>query len=183
MSLPIPTELVRVEGEPIADIEDILEGKVFHVTSLPNWNLIRQSGFILPNPDGLLPTTFGSHNSFFRKRGCVSVFDYRVEPPEDPINYKHRCHPLQPAQPDTPGVAILFLHPDIYPKLLSWELCQDEVMLRERVVPFVEAGHRGPIPISLIESVIYFRRTENPNSFAAIVRRSMQGDAADSKPQ
>lgn len=172
MSLPVPTELVRVEGEPIADIEDILEGKVFHVTSLPNWNLIRQSGFILPNPDGLLPTTFGSHNSLFRKRGCVSVFDYRVKPPEDPINYRHRCDPLQPAQPDTPGIAILFLHPDVYPKLLSWELCRDEVMYRERVVPYVEAGHPGPISISLVERVVYFRRTENPSCLAAILRRA-----------
>lgn len=182
MNLPVPTELVRVEGEPVTDIEDFLEGKVFHVTSLPNWDLIRQSGFILPNPAGLFPTTFGSKNSFFRKRGCVSVFDYRVRPPQA-INYRRRCDPLRRAQPDTPGVAILFLHPDIYPKLLSWELCQDEVKCREQIVPFVEAGHQGAIPISLIESLIYFRRTENPNSFAASVRRSMQGDAADSKPQ
>lgn len=122
MSLPTPTELVRVEGESVTDIEDILEGKVFHVTLLPNWNLIHTSGSILPNPAGQLPTTFGSSNSFFRARGCISVFDYRVKPPEGPIDYRHRCHPLQPAQPDTPGAAILILHPDFYPELLS-ELC------------------------------------------------------------
>ena len=176
MSLPEPTELVRVEGEPISDIEDILEGRVFHVTLLPNWSLICQSGYIFPNKDGVLPYTFGSDKSYFRNRGCVSVFDYRVKPPEDPINYRHRCHPLQPAQPDTPGVAILFLHPDIYPDLLSWELCRDEVMYRERVVPYVEAGYRGPIPVSKVEEVIFFRRTENPECWAAILRSAFRSN-------
>jgi hypothetical protein len=181
MKLPVLTELVRDEGDSINDVEDLLEGKVFHVTSLPNWELILKSGSIAPNSDGQFTNTFGSKNSFFRNRSCVSVFDYRVKPPEDNVDYRHRCHPLQPARPDTPGVAILFLHPVIYPKLLSWKLCRDEVMCRERVVPYVEAGHPGPISISFIENVIYFRRTENENSFAAIIRRSMQSN--DTKPQ
>lgn len=171
MNLLVPTELVRVEGDSLTDIEDILEGKVFHVTSLPNWELIRQSGSILPNPDGQFPTTFGSNNSYFRKRGCVSVFDYRVKP-RKAIDYRRRCDALRRVQPDTPGIAILFLHRDIYPKLLSWELCRDEVMLREQIVPFVEAGHPGPIPVAFIESVIYFRCTEDPNSLPAILRRA-----------
>lgn len=183
MSLPEPTELVRVEGESVTDIEDILEGKVFHVTLLSNWNLIRTSGSILPNPAGLLPTTFGSSNSFFRARGCVSVFDYRAKPPEGPIDYRHRCHPLQPAQPDTPGVAILILHPDIYPKLLSWELCRNEVMCREQVVPYVEAGHPGPIPASLIEQLIFFRRIEAPDSLPAMLRRARSRAPSSRKPQ
>lgn len=182
MSLPVPTELVRVEGDSLTDIEDIPDGKVFHVTSLPNWDLIRQSGSILPNPGGQFPTTFGSKNSYFRKRGCVSVFDYRVKP-RKAIDYRCRCDALRRVQPDTPGVAILFLHPAIYPKLLSWELCRDEVMLREQIVPYVEAGHPGPIPIAFIESVVYFRRTEDPNSFVAMIRRSIRREGKTIQPQ
>ena len=52
-------------------------GRVFHVTCLEVLNQMLVAGQICPNTDGDLPTPFGSTDSFFRKRGCVSVFDYR----------------------------------------------------------------------------------------------------------
>jgi hypothetical protein len=64
----------------------------------------------------------------------------------------------------------------VYPKLLSWKLCRDEVMHRERVVPYVEAGHPGPIPVTLVERVVYFRRTEDPDCLPAILRRARRAN-------
>jgi len=74
----VETEIDRLESESFADIEATLEGRVFDVTLREFFSRILVAGVIVPNQDGALPTTFGSSaNSFFRNRGCVSVFDFR----------------------------------------------------------------------------------------------------------
>lgn len=55
-----------------------LVGRVFHVTLSDNIPAIEASGAIRSNPGFDLKTTFGSsQNSYFRKLGCVSLFDLR----------------------------------------------------------------------------------------------------------
>ena len=79
-----------------------------------------------------------------------------------------KCPPTEPLSADS-GIAILLFKPEIYPKLLSWEGCRNED-LRQMVVPYVEAGYFGPIPISLIEKVIIVTKSEDPNSLVAMLR-------------
>lgn len=167
-------DIVRVESEPRADIEAVLEGHVFHVTKREYWPSILESGAILPNPDGKLATTFGSsRNSFFRKRGCVSVFDWRLAPPDTSPEPRYRCHPFQAAGVGEAGAAIAFLSVRTYSKLISWKLWEEQQAWGEMVAPYVEAGHPGPISIDLVERVLFLRLEEEPGSFAAMVRRSM----------
>jgi len=155
-------EVVRAENEPLDDIEAMLEGRIFHVTKREHWLAIKQCGVIRPNQDGSLPTTFGfSTNSHFRKRGCVSLFDWR-DATKEVRSFRYHCWPLTHAVPGGNGIAILFLKPGIVGRLITWEKWKQEApWLKEMVVPHVEAGHEGRIPIEDIERVLLLRRTVN----------------------
>jgi len=171
MSLPV-VEIVRLESERVDDIvEQHLQGRVFHVTKRAYWPSIQRAGAILPNAEGELPTTFGSSSkSFFRRRGCVSVFDYRLEDG----SRLHGCHPLQAAVPGEEGVAVLLLADAIQDKLIPWSRCKDEGA-SEQIVPHVEAGYPGPLPLALVESIVFFRREEDPSCLASILQRAKWG--------
>jgi len=59
------------------DLLPRLKGRVFHVTRRSVLDQIHKDGYILANQQGQRETAFGSSQSYFRKRGCVSLFDYR----------------------------------------------------------------------------------------------------------
>lgn len=165
------TEYVRSESESFGDVEALLEGCVFHVTRREYWPAIQRTGAILPNIDGSLATTFGSSkNSFFRNRGCVSVFDYREPPDEEIIDCRRRCYPFQPAAPGGKGITLLVLNSSLHEHLQPWTLWQDEKAYEEMIVPRVELGHIGPISLNLVDHIMHLRRIEDPNSFTAMLR-------------
>ncbi|NKE69954.1 hypothetical protein [Candidatus Manganitrophus noduliformans] len=165
------TTHIRSETESLDDIASALEGRVFHVTKLLYLDTILADAEIRPNPDGHLSTTFGHvPNAFFRKRNCVSVFDYRAAPTDQIRDFRNRCSPFQPARPPSEGIAILLLKPYIHASLIDWTQWKEEKMWRDMVVPYVEAGYPGPIPIDAIEEVICLKLNEDPNSFTARIR-------------
>lgn len=173
-------EFVRSETESVDDVRKMLEGRVFHVTKRENIEAILSSGALLPNTDGRLETTFGSSaNSFFRLIGCLSVFDYRKQEVPDIAEYRGRCYPFQAARPGGPGIAILMLKPESYQELLPWTEWSSSGDLSQNIVPYVEAGYPGPLPLSMIDEVLFVRITEDPGCFAALVRRSYSSDSAD----
>ena len=98
-----------------------LKGHVFHVTKLTNLEIIIQCGEISPNNEERFQTSFGSSNSFFRNRNCVSLFDYRIIETELFDQYAYRCLPTQAASPEC-GIAVLLTSEHIHPSLLSWDL-------------------------------------------------------------
>ena len=166
------TEYVRLETESLDDITALLEGRVFHVTKRSNLDSIRTDGEIKPNTDGTLAPTFGNtENAFFRKRNCVSLFDYRLEPTDKIRNRRGGCSPFMPAAPDGEGIAILLLKPDVYDALISWDRWEEEGPSSERIVPHVEAGHPGSISIDLIDEAICLKIKEDPNSIKAHLRK------------
>jgi len=168
-------EIVRLETAPKADIEAMLEGHVFHVTKLAYWESILMTGGLEPNTDYSFPTTFGSSsNSFFRNLGCISVFDYRTPPTVETKDVRYRCYPLQAAEPGTDGIVIMIFNPSIYDALIPWTTWKEHGDLKQMVVPYIEAGHPGPISTDKIDKLIYVRFEEDPNSFAAILKRSRQ---------
>jgi hypothetical protein len=163
---------VRLETEPLDDVEAQLEGRIFHVTKLAYLPSIIQCGEIRPNVAGALPTTFGSsQNSFFRNRNHVSLFDYRLEPTGEIKDCRHRCYPFSPASPPNGPVAVLFLKPEVSHALVPWTKWKEEEAWSEMVVPYVEVGYPGPLPFRLVSEVISVERTEDPHSHAAMLRR------------
>ncbi|WP_422506241.1 hypothetical protein [Stenotrophomonas sp. GZD-301] len=170
-------EFVQAESQPFRDLEALLESRVFHVTRRQNMQAILCSGALLPNADGQFETTFGSSaNSFFRLIGCVSVFDYRMQEVPNIAEYRGRCYPFQAARPGGAGIAILMLKPESYQELLPWTEWSSSGDLSQNIVPYVEAGYPGPLPLSMIDEVLFVRITEDPDCFAALVRRSYLGD-------
>jgi hypothetical protein len=167
------TEYSRLETASLADIELILEGRIFHVTKREFWPSIIASGAILHNRDGSLATTFGfSNNSYFRNRGCVSVFDYRQAATEEIKEFRNGCHPFGPARGDGAEIAILLLDPAIGEYLVPWSNWKTEEAYREMIVPHVEAGYPDRIPLDAIEQVIFLRLLEDPQSLAAVLRHA-----------
>ncbi|MFC1491319.1 hypothetical protein ACFLQ0_01870 [Nitrospinota bacterium] len=132
----------------------LLIGRIFHVTRLNILDQILAAGAILANTDGKLPPGgFGSYpNSYFRKRGCVSLFDL-LNPPEKKIDeHIHKCSPFTPAYSGH-NLAFLFLSQEEYPKLVPWSNWKEDKDYGDQIVPYVEAGYLGDIPISSIEEI------------------------------
>ena len=146
----IRTQLTVNEAELTDRLLPLVEGRVFHVSLLSNLPAILTAGAIQPNIDGTFDTTFGySTNSYFRNRGCVSIFDWRTPPPDE--NYVYRCWPFPR---EVHGLAIFILSPAAYTDLLPWTRWKSDEALGEMIAPYVEAGYKGAIPLALIDEVI-----------------------------
>ena len=171
--LYMTTTIVRLETASLDNILARLEGRVFHVTRLTNWPRIQEDGHILPSPGDRAEQTFGhASHGFFRKRGCVSLFDYRTAPTDTVRDFRARCYPFRPAMPPSEGVAILIMKREGYRKLIPWTAWKDEEAFDYVIVPHAEAGYPGPLPIDVIEDVICLTLTEDPTSLAAVLRRT-----------
>jgi hypothetical protein len=171
--MEISKKFIRTETESLDDVEALLQSRVFHVTRLINLPSIMEVGEISTNQDGRLPTTFGfSGNSFFRNRNCVPLFDYRSEASEEIKGFRSRCDPFRPALPPNGPIAILMLHPEAYGSLIPWTKWKEEEAWREMVVPYVEAGFPGPLPLRLVTEIYAVKITEDPTSYGALLRRA-----------
>jgi hypothetical protein len=142
------------KGDALQQLMPILEGKVFHVSKSKNWTKIEKLGKIIPNENGDLETSFGSsRNSFFKNKGCVSVFDYRNIHEDKPQEHIWKCEPTSPLTPEG-GIVIFVLSEETYSKLIPSEGLKEEDF-NQMVVPYVEAGYPGAIELSLINEVIF----------------------------
>ncbi len=131
-----------------------LVGRVFHVTSVISLDQILASGEIRPNVDGQFTTTFGfSSNSFFRKRGCISIFDYRFASLKQIEESICKCSPFHVPRSDH-KLAYMFLSANEHHRLIPWTKWKEEQAWGEMIVPYVEAGFPGSIPMPSIEEVL-----------------------------
>jgi len=167
------------ESQKVAFVER-LWGEVFHVTFARNLESIKKSGGVLVNTDGTMKTTFGdATNSIFRRKGCVSVFDYECCSMEKWREYMWKCDPLQNYEKE---LAFLFLGESAKRNLIRWRHVKDE-WKSERVVPHVEAGHKGTIPLSDVAEIIIVRVIVDSNSLASILKRSRHNFKRKSGPK
>lgn len=129
-----------------------LRGRVFHVTYASNLDKIKTAGEVLVNVDCALTTTFGnSEHSLYRRRNCVSVFDYESPTDEKWREHMWKCSPLGPSKHHS--LAFLFLSEEGKNNLVRWgEVASD--WDAERVVPHVEAGYKGSIPLTCISEIL-----------------------------
>jgi hypothetical protein len=149
-----PITFLRLSGNLFKAVYPRLQGRVFHVSLFSNLGQILGTGNILPNQHGQFTTTFGSsENSFFRNRGCVSLFDYRSVTQEELNDSVFKCSPMQPAYSGS-AVAIFMLADSTCPPLLSWQMWKEAKAWSEMVVPYVEMGHHGPLPLSLVDEIM-----------------------------
>ena len=139
-----------------------LRGRVFHVTRLAALAEILRAGEIRGNADRALPTVFGSTNSYFRNRGCISFFDYRSASEAQIEEATGKCSPfrLPPVveERDHLGtetkIAYLFLSPADHELLIPWTNWKVDEAYSEKIVPYVESGYPGSVPVSSIEEAL-----------------------------
>jgi hypothetical protein len=133
----------------------LLRGRALHVTCAAHVPAIAAAGAILPNSDGSFTSSFGSSTrSFFRLRGCVSVFNYRSATDERIEDSLWRCSPWQMGRRCKYELAIYMLSPATCAVLESTQLWHEQQAYDQMVVPQVEAGHPGAIPLSAIDELI-----------------------------
>ncbi|MCP4261228.1 MAG: hypothetical protein GY774_27530 [Planctomycetes bacterium] len=147
------------------ELMPLLEGHVFHVTKARFDHDIENCGKIVPNISGSLESSFGSsRNSYFRNMGCVSVFDFRKINDEEPVKHLHKCAPWSPLSKSEP-ISIYIFNAAIHDNLISW-IGWKSSDLRQMVVPYIEAGHKGPIDLSVVDQIIYVStECEDKNPF------------------
>lgn len=164
-------EIALPENEALARLLPRLMGKVFHVSKAQYYEPIVESGAILPN-DGRHGSSFGASKiSYFKNRGCVSVFDYRDSPKEKFQQFMGRCAPTLPASPESP-IVIFYLGEAAISRLLPWSGWEIDREVGEDVLPYLEAGHPGSIPLTEIDEILRVSITEQPNSLISIMRKA-----------
>jgi hypothetical protein len=147
------TQTIRSTEDPL------LIGNVFHATTPENFNKIIRENQILSNEKLSLESPYGRReNGFFKKRNCVSFFDYRDHKDESFKNHLYDCTIEQIYTEENDAVAILFLNKKFYKDLISWRLWKEQATLSEQVVPYVEAGLPGPLPLDQIESIVLYKQ-------------------------
>lgn len=135
------------------DLEPLLRGHVFHVTTEANYQSIARNGGISPN-SGSYASPFGDlKNGYFRKAGCVSFFDYRDC--TNPAWRRHRtdCRPTLALGVGSPLV-ILFLDEAFWDRLILWrDLDQKEASMMA-LIPHVECGIAGLVTLDMISKCL-----------------------------
>ena len=145
-----------------------LRTRVFHATSHTGFAGIQRDGYIGSNKDKRYPCAYPqAENSFFRKRGYVSLIDLRTATDEQIEDGDMKYRYLSPSSEQT---ILLFLKPDCYDQLVTWDVSKAEEGLRAMIVPYVESGFPDAIPVSCIEEAWEVTITQPPlNSFDALI--------------
>jgi hypothetical protein len=159
VSLDVRSHALNLHQSKLGDVLlPLLFGRVFHVTTASVLEKILTCGEIRPNRDGEFESVFGSTNSYFRKSGCVSLFDYRVATRKQIDDAIVNCSPflLPSSDPEDllyePQIAYLLLAVSAYDRVIPPP--GPDAWAEGKIVPHVEAGFPGPLPVELIDEVI-----------------------------
>lgn len=181
------TDLDLHSGQLDSILLPSLLGRVFHVTRLNVFEQIRAAGEIRANANGEFSTIFGSTNSYFRQRSCISFFDYRSASRKQIEDAVGKCSPyhLPSADPEfmnEPNIAFLFLSKIAHDRLIPWTKWQEEEAYSDKIIPWVEAGYPDSVPITLIEEVLRAKIDYPTDTIATALRRGRfrrHGDSGD----
>lgn len=165
MSVHMKETLKHIEnGNAFDALLPLIVGKVFHVTKEQNWPNISASGKLLPLPPERERVRTFSTESYFQQQGCVCLFDYRSFYETKPQKHYEKCLPTMPLTEDNP-IRVLFLAPIHYDKLVSSNQWYKNG-IGTNVVPYIEAGLKGEVPLSFFDEALIVTITENNNSLA-----------------
>lgn len=151
--MPPSLSVTHFEVRQFSDLARMLAGEVFHVTTPSVYGAILAAGAVEPNTVGR-ESPFGDTGSgFFRLRGCVSLFDYRAYGSAEWEEHAYKCLPTLPLRENF-AIVVLLLHEDQHAKLVPWNMWKEEEAWLHRVVPHVEAGYVGVLPLAAIKQVL-----------------------------
>jgi hypothetical protein len=130
-----------------------LQGRAFHITSVHNFLAIVRTGVIMHNRDGNLQGN-GGYNAYFKNRGCVSFCDLHGNTKAKDVREAALSKYNIFGQGDGDQFVYLFLASEHHGKLLPWHGWKAEEAWSEMVVPHLEAGYPGFVPLEEIEEAM-----------------------------
>lgn len=128
-------------------IVPLLVQKVFHVTPYDSFTKIMEDGFIKAGSE---VGCKWYENSFNRKNGYVSLFDFRDKDRSiigDALNIKLSLSSFGKR------IAVLILSEQQYPDLVTYEDVREKVSLKEKLVPYVESWYPRDISLDNIVEI------------------------------
>ena len=144
--------------ENVDEIPIWLADRVFHVTTLVSLRQIQSSKAIFPNDQLRYSSEFGCfENGYFRNKKCVSFFDYRNFGSEEWRENAYKCIPTLPLR-KLDDMAILFLKTQAYSRLIAWKEWKKGNNQSLRIVPYIEAGYPGEVPLEMISEIMTVQR-------------------------
>lgn len=134
----------------------LLRGRVFHVTTAAALPSILGAGKV--------SWDYGEPrypNAYFRSRGCLSVCDLRSLTEEELDDGLAKYTFVDPFTSEDP--AFLFIDPQRLERpLISWREQRERRDFEKQVVPFIEAGFRGDLPVAYLESILIAKIERDP---------------------
>jgi len=128
-----------------------LRDRVFHVTTQEAWPCIEASGRILSSPPECVPQY---DNAGLRHIGQVSVCDLRSLEEED-LQLAMDAYYFLDFRKESRGPVFLFLTESAIEDLVPYRELTDRInSLEKLIVPFIEAGYAGNLPLERISEVL-----------------------------
>ena len=148
-------ERVKVhQSELRTTLLDRLRGSVFHVTTQEAWPLIRSRGLVSSDPPDLPVIKKWEYNAYFRQKSHVSLCDLRSVQESDLHMALHRYFFLDPRS-GCPDPVFLILSSSAVNRIVTYgEAIDDATEAGQMIVPFVEAGYPGDLPLAEITDVL-----------------------------
>ncbi len=132
----------------------LLKDCIFHVTNMDGRIGIFNSMRIMNNHDGRFEFSYGqSVNSFGRKRGYVSLFDFRNKDKEEIEDCLLKFYFLNPKKSSN-RPQFLILNDEDVSDLIVWEDVKDIYKPSEMIIPYHECWIEEYIPIAKIKYVL-----------------------------
>lgn len=130
-----------------------LRERVFHVTTHPALELIVRSEAVMVNPPDHPTVTKWPYDFYFRSVGCLSLCDLRGLNEEKIDEALGAYYFLDPRGGESPP-AFLFLSPDRFRTVISYQKAISRGALAKMIVPHIEAGFPGDLKLASIEEVL-----------------------------
>ena len=128
-----------------------LRDRVFHVTTQEAWPCIEASGRILSSLPDCVPQY---DNAGLRHIGHVSVCDLRSLE-EDDLQLAMDAYYFLDFRKESRGPVFLFLTESAIEDLAPYHELSDRInSLEKHIVPFIEAGYAGNLPLEEISEVL-----------------------------
>lgn len=148
------------------EFPNLLHGRLWHTTSPHRYQMIIETGQILPNPQMPDQERWGAYRGpefypYVRYLGGVSLFDFENFNPKRygrkfPLSSWREFVPYRGAWGEAVWIEInrqTILHDFIKAKELLSKWKQEKAYKRN-IMPLIEAAHLGPIPIAAFSSVL-----------------------------
>lgn len=148
------------EQELEAQLLPILRDRVFHVTTRGAYRNIEEEGTVLPSPSN---ARTWEYDAYFRSIGCVSLCDLRTID-DDQLEHALDAYYFLDPRHGEPDPVFLLLSPDAVGDIISYSdaVADGGPVGGKMLVPHIEAGYPGELPLSAVAEAIFVTVHRSP---------------------